>query len=325
MLIQNWLSKYSVFSRLMLGAVLICFTSCDYFSKRILAKPVVQVENIKFTAKSFSLALANQLKDLDALSAKDSKILSVYKEQLINEFVVSAIIELWFNENKLTLNKADVEKEIKAVASSYPSDSSFRESLSDAGLSFSEWTEKLETNLKKKKLFETLRGTASPITEPELQSFYNSNKSRYEQKELVMLSHILVSDENQAEIVAKLLKKQKFSDVAQKYSSAYHAETGNTYGWIEKGFSPELDKAFRLRAGDTFGPITSADGLHIFRVNDKKPFKIRSFTETRAEVLAEVTALREKALFAAWLDVQFKRYKIKKNKTVIDSIKVETQ
>lgn len=325
MLTQIWLSRPHFFSRILVAASLCGFSSCDYFSKRILAKPVVQVENIKYTAKDFSLALANQLKDLDALSAKDPKILSVYKDQLVNEFVVSSIVDLWFSENKLSLNKADIEKEIKAVASSYPSDSAFRESLSDSGLTFSEWTEKIKSQLKKKKLFETLRETAAPIAEAELLSYYTNNRSRYEQKEMVMLSHILVSDENQAEIIAKLLKKQKFTDVAQKYSSAYRIETGDSYGWIERGFSTELDKAFRLRVGDTFGPVTTPEGLHIFKVTERRPFKVRSFAEAHAEVLAEVTALREKALFAAWLDVQFRRYKVKKNKTVIESIKVETQ
>lgn len=322
---RNCSSNLSSLSWLVLASSLTIFSSCDYFSKRILAKPVVQVENLKYTAKDFSLALANRLKDLDALSAKDPKILGVYKEQLVNEFVVSSVIDLWFGEAKLALSQADIDKEIKAVASSYPTDSAFRESLSDSGQGFSEWTQKIEAQLKKKKLFETLRESASPITEPELQSYYASNKSRYEQKEMANLSHILVSDENQAEIILKLIKKQKFAEVAQKYSSAFRTETADTYGWIEKGFSPELDKAFRMRMGDTFGPITTPEGLHIFKVIEKKPFKVRSFTEARAEVTAEVTALREKALFASWLDVQFKRYKVKKNKTVIESIKVETQ
>ena len=325
MLTQNCLNNRAHWARVLLAALLLSLSSCDYFSKRILTKPVVQVENLKLTAKDFSLALASQLKDLDALSAKDPKILAVYKEQLVNEFVVSSIIEIWFSENKMSLNKEDVDKEVRAVAASYPSDSAFRESLSESGLSFQEWTEKIQNQLKKKKLFETLRSAAAPIAEAELQSYYSNNKGRYEQKEMVMLSHILVNEENLAEIVVKLLKRQKFSEVAQKYSSAYRTETGDTYGWIERGFSTELDKAFRLRPGDTFGPVKTQDGIHIFKINEHKPFKTRSFAEARNEVQAEVVALREKALFAAWLDVQFKRYKIKKNRTVIDSIKVETQ
>ena len=325
MLIRNCLNSRKLKTCALLASALLSLTSCDYFSKRILTKPVVQVEGLKLTAKDFSLALAGQLKDLDALAAKDPKILAVYKDQLINEFVVSSIVDLWFIENKLSLSPSEIDREIKAVSSSYPSDSAFRESLSDSGQGFLEWTEKIQIQLKKKKLFETLRATAAPITEAELLSFYNNNKNRYEQKEAVLLSHILVSEENQYEIVAKLLKRQKFQDVAQKYSSAYRPAGGDTYGWIERGFSTDLDKAFRLRPGDVFGPVKTADGIHAFKIVERKPFKTRSFAEARNEVVAEVTALREKALFAAWLDVQFKRYKVKKNRTVIDSIKVETQ
>ena len=68
-----------------------------------------------------------------------------------------------------------------------------------------------------------------------------------------------------------------------------------------------------------------ADGFHIFKLLERKPYKMKSFPEAKSEVVADVDSLREKALFASWLDTQFKRYRIKKNKAVLDSIKVETQ
>ena len=304
---------------------LLFFTSCDFFSKRILAKPVVQVENLKLTAQDFSEELANRLKDFDALSAKDPKILNVQKEQVVNDFIVASVIELWADETKVSVSKDELEAAIKKVSAAYPNDSSFREALSDAGLSFSDWTKKTEADLKKKKLFESLRKASPQITDTELLSYYNSNKTRYEQKEVVSFSHILVADENQADIVMKLLKKQKFSDVAKEYSSAWRPESQDAYGWIEKGYLVELDKGFKMRVGDLLGPVKMSDGIHIFKILEKKPYKIRTFAESKAEVQEDVSSLHEKALFASWLDVQFKRYKIKKNKAVLDSIKVETQ
>jgi parvulin-like peptidyl-prolyl isomerase len=305
--------------------LLLGLSSCDFFSRRILAKPVAQVENIKLNAKDFSSELANKLKDMDALAAKDSKVLAVHRDQIINDFIVSTIVDLWLTENKITITKDELESEIKSISSSYPTDSSFREALNEAGLTFADWSKKIEATVKKKKLFQYLKENAAPVAEDEYLSFYNNNKNLYEQKEGVLLSHIQVSDENQSEIILKLLKRQKFPDVAKQYSAAYRPDFGDSYGWIEKGFLIELDKSFKLPVGAVFGPVKIADSLHIFKVTEKKAFKIKTYVEAKQHVVNDVNSLRQKAQFATWLDAQFKKYSIKKNTAVIESIKVETQ
>jgi parvulin-like peptidyl-prolyl isomerase len=283
------------------------------------------VENKKLSAKDFSTELAARLKDFDALAAKDPRILSVQKDQVVNDFVIFAVIDLWFEENKIAVTKEELDAEIKKTTGSYPNDSSFREALGDAGTTFASWAKKTESSLKKRKLLDILKKNAPPVTDAELQNYYNSNKNRYEQKEVISLAHILVADENQAEIVLKLLKKQKFSDVAKEYSSAYRPDSQDNFGWIEKGYMLELDRGFKMAPGQTLGPVKMADGIHIFKLLEHKPYKIKSYAEAKNEVVADVASLREKALFASWLDTQFKRYSIKKNKAVLDSIKVETQ
>jgi parvulin-like peptidyl-prolyl isomerase len=123
----------------------------------------------------------------------------------------------------------------------------------------------------------------------------------------------------------KLLKKQKFAEVAKEYSSAYRPDSQDYFGWIEKGYMLELDRGFKMPSGQLLGPVKMEDGIHIFKILEHKPYKIKSYAEAKSEVMADVSSLREKALFASWLDSQFKRYSIKKNKAVLDSIKVETQ
>lgn len=326
MLTLTYSINFKKLLKLSLALVLVTgLSSCDFFSRRILTKPVAQVENIKLSAKDFSNELANKLKDMDALAAKDSKVVAVHRDQIINDFIVSTIVDLWLTENKISVTKEEVDAEIKSISSSYPTDSSFRESLNEAGLTFAEWSKKIESTVKKKKLFQYLKDHAAAVSEDEYLSFYNNNKNLYEQKEGVLLSHIQVSDENQSEIILKLLKRQKFSDVAKEYSSAYREDFGDSYGWIEKGFLIDLDKSFKLPVGAVFGPVKIADALHIFKVIEKKPFKIKSYAEAKPQVINDVNSLRQKAQFATWLDAQFKKYSIKKNTAVIESIKVETQ
>jgi len=55
MLIQNCSISSRLAGQLVLAALLFSLCSCDYFSKRILTKPIVQVEGLKLTAKDFYL------------------------------------------------------------------------------------------------------------------------------------------------------------------------------------------------------------------------------------------------------------------------------
>ncbi len=317
--LTNFLITFSVLPLLLL------LSSCNFITNKILTKPVAQVETLQLTAQDFSKELANKLKDLDALSAKDPKIIAFFKEQIVNDFVVAAFVSLWFAENKLSLSAAEIDKVVALIVSTYPSDADFRELLSESGLRYTEWVAKIATGLKKKKLVSLISKDQSKLSEAELLSFYNNNRANYEQSESLLLSHIQVSDLSEAEVVKKILTPQNFTDVAKKYSSAFNLESKDLYGWIEKGYSPEFERAFKLRVGESFGPVALSGGIHLFKVSKRRPFKILSFGEVRPQVLTEVMTLRETAKFKAWLDVQIKKYTVKKNMAMIDSVRIETR
>lgn len=325
MLTQAWSNNFLIFKSFIIILSLVVFSSCDFISNRIRAKPIVQIEKHQLSTQNFSKELATKLKKLDSLSAKDPKILSVYKEQIINDFIITSLVNLWYEENMISISKSDLDEEIRSIVSTYPSDSVFKELLITSELSYAEWVTKVESGLKKKKLLIILTKDSPQISEDELLSYYNENRSKYEQAESILLAHIVVTDNNQAEIIKKLLVKQRFTDVAKKYSPSFNSESQDVYGWVEKNYSLGLEKYFKLHPGEIFGPITLEDGMHIFKIIEKKPFKSKSFSEVRSQVLTEVLNLRETAKFYSWLDVQLKRYKVKKNVNVINSIYVETK
>lgn len=304
---------------------LIGLASCNFISNRILTKPVVRIDGAQLSAQELSVQLADRLKSFDALSAKDPKIVGFFKQQIINEFIVKTLVSTWCEQNGISVSKDELAAELKKTISTYPSDSDFRELLADSGQGYGEWASSIEFNLKKRKLIETLKKGSDKLNESELLSYYNNNRLKYEQPEAALLAHIQVEDLNQADIVKKLLVRGSFSDVAQKYSKAYNEESKDRYGWVERSYAGELEAAFKLRVGEVFGPITLSDGSHIFKILERRSHKTKTFSEMRPQVLAEVMALRETALFSSWLDVQIKKSNVKKNLSVIDSIRVETR
>jgi peptidyl-prolyl cis-trans isomerase C len=327
MLILSWLSN---FKRLVLTSLLLLFTltlsGCDFFSNQVLGQIVVSVGPHKMTTQDLSKALASKLKDLDALSAKDPKVINQFKEKIVADFIVESLMLLWFDEKNIALSSQDVEAEIKKLVGGYPDDVSFRESLSEEGISFSQWRSKIEIGLKRKKIFELLTSQMPSPTDSELESFFQSNKGRFMIKDAVLVTHIVVADENQAEIVKKLTKNQKFADLVKKFSMASDASLGGQFGWIERESMPsEFDHIYKARVGDIVGPLKLADGFHLFRIDQKRAARPRLFAETKEQVRSEVLALRETARFSAWLDEQIKRYKVMKNSVILDNLYIETR
>ena len=333
MLIQNWLnSLIHIILRLKSLAIAGFFvfacaslTSCDYFSNRVLSQTLVSVGSHKMSTQEFSKSLAAKLKNLDALSAKDPQVIRRFKENIVSDFVVESLMLLWFEEKDLSLPKKDLDAHVKSLIGDYPDDASFRESLSEEGLTYAKWEKKIETGLKRKMIFEQLVKDSPAPSEIELESYYQNNKIRYQQKEAVLLSHILVANENQAEIVKKLTKSQKFADLVKKFSMSSDANFGGQFGWVERDSQADFDRAFKARIGEILHPVKLSDGYHIFKVDEKRSQRVRQYTEVKDQVKSEVLALRETARFSAWLDEQIKRYKVYKNAAVLDSIYVETR
>ncbi|OFZ28505.1 MAG: hypothetical protein A2622_05255 [Bdellovibrionales bacterium RIFCSPHIGHO2_01_FULL_40_29] len=334
MLIQSWLSKFfrphrtaksPAWSGLFLFSVFILISGCDFFSNRVLNKTVVEVGPHRMTIQEFSKQLAAKLKNLDALSAKDPAILSKFKAKIISDFVVESLILIWFQEQKLTLTSEEVNAELKSLQSGYPDDKSFRLILSEESMAYSQWRKQIEQNLKRKKAFAHMNQNVTPPTEDELLSYFNNNKERYRQKEAVKLSHVLVLDENQAEIVKKLSRSQKFSEVIKKFSMSPDSAFGGEYGWVERDANDDLEKLFKMRAGEVSAPIKMPDGYHIFRIESRRGERQKTFNEVREQAKNDVIALRQTAKFSAWLDEQIKKYKVFKNVQALDSLYVETQ
>lgn len=333
---RSWLNKFS-FSSLVIKdpvksgffvsifVVLTFFSGCDFFSNRVLTKPVVEVGENRMTLQDFSKALAAKLKNLDALSAKDPQIISKFKEKIISDFVVESLISLWFDEQKLALSQDELEKELKELQAGYPDDKSFRLALSEEGIPYSQWRRRVEVGLKRKIAFKHINQNITLPSDEELLSYYNNNKDRYQQKESVQLSHVLVMDENQAEIVMKLTKTQKFDDIIKKFSMASDAAYGGNYGWIDQDSNEELDKVFKSKVGAIIGPVKMQDGFHLFRIEQRRTRRQKTFDEVKEQARNDVIALRQTAKFSAWLDEQIKRYKILKNAQAIDALYIETQ
>lgn len=314
-------------------------SGCDLFSFRVLYKPLIRVEssevNPGFAAKApptrelsvqeFSQQLANKLSQLDPLSAKDPQIVKTFKEKISADFIVDSLIEIWFESSKLTVSQSELESEAQSIIRNFPTDRAFREELAMLQMSYQSWIRGVEIGIKRKTLFKSLRTKIDQISEEELKSYYENNKSKYQQRESLLAKSVLVQDEAQAEVVIKLSKKRKFDELIAEYSKESPMPKDGFYGWVERDVSPDLDQLFINNKSEIIGPIQFNEGYRLFKIVQKRAARQKPFEEVREPVRNEVLALREAAQFSAWLDEQIKKHKIFKNTYAIDSLRVETR
>lgn len=323
-------SSYSKFFLTPLILTIMFFSmGCDLFSFRVLYKPLIVVEstdyNRELSVQEFSQQLADRLSVLNPLSAKDPQIVGKFKEKMTADFIVDSLIEIWFYESKLKIDKKDLDSAAQAIIRNYPDDKSFRQELAELEMSYQQWINKLELSLKRKALFADLQSKIDPLTESEMKSFYENNKSKYQQRESLQAKSILLKDEAQAEVIIKLSKHKKFEDLIEEYSLESPRSKDGIYGWVERDVSTELDQLFTNNKGEIIGPIYFNEGFRLFKIIQKRAARQKPYEDVKESIKKEVLSLREAARFSAWLDEQIKRHKILKNTYAIDSLRIETR
>jgi parvulin-like peptidyl-prolyl isomerase len=300
-------------------------SGCDFFSFSTKSKIVLQVEKRSMTLSQFSMALAHRLKELDPLSAKDPSVLKTFKTKVTTDFIVDALIEQWFADQKLSIDSKVLDDALAKTIAQFPSDKEFRDELASQNKSYQDWRRAIEIGLKRDVLFTRLRKEMSVPTNEELEAYYQENKLKYFQNESVNAESILLQDENQADVIKKLYKKTSFENLFKEYSLDRTTPQAMKYGWIERASGSPLEALFVSKKSELIGPIQVAEGYRLYKITQRKSAFQRQFSDVSQQVKAEVVALRESARFSAWLDEQIKKYKILRNTEAIDALVVETR
>lgn len=300
--------------------------SCDFARPSLGKKVVLDVNGKQMSAQEFAAELAYRLKDQDALSAKDPKLLAVMKSKIVEEFMVQTLTEAWAKENSVVVKAEDLDAQVLQVQKSYPDDPSFQQAVADEGLTFKAWRDRLHNTLLQKQVAAKVVQTVPPPTETEIQGYYTQNKPQFLIQESAQIRQIMVETESDAKALEVELKKGKrMADLAKKYSISPEAQEGGMVGWIEKGVSDIFESAFRMKQGQRSPVFKSSFGYHVFEVTGRKPARTKPFAEAKPEIKRILMEKREQALYLAWLEEQVRKARVFKDQAFIDALKVETK
>ncbi|MBX3020496.1 MAG: peptidyl-prolyl cis-trans isomerase [Bdellovibrionales bacterium] len=312
--------------RLFLLPAVLILSACNLSKPNMTQKVVVDVDGRQMTAQAFAQELAYRLKDQDALSAKDPKLVQITKARIVEDFIVQTMTESWAKEHGLIVKAEDLENEIKAVQKSYPDDLAFQQALAEEGTTFKAWKDRLADSVLQKRVARHLVEKITPPSEVEMQAYYQGHKPEFTVAESAQVRQILVAAESDARTMENELKRGvRMTDLAKKYSISPEGPQGGMVGWIEKGLTDVFEPAFRMKSGQRSPIIKSTFGYHIFEVAGRKPSRAKPYADVKDDIKRNLIEKKEQSAYLAWLEEQVRKSRVFKDQEFIDALKVETR
>ncbi|WP_447971987.1 peptidylprolyl isomerase [Nitrospira sp. Kam-Ns4a] len=159
------------------------------------------------------------------------------------------------------------------------------------------------------------------VSEPEMKRYYEEHLSRFMLPDEYRISQILLRrrrGQDQADlqsrardILAALRQGADFADLALRYSDGPQARQGGSLGFVRQGeLQPAIERAIaKLQPNQVSEPVETPEGLHIIRLEEKKPPQFRPFAEVKNEIKGLVFQQKTEDMYERWMrDLKNKAY-----------------
>ncbi|WP_059174216.1 peptidyl-prolyl cis-trans isomerase [Bacillus sp. FJAT-27445] len=209
---------------------------------------------------------------------------SRYGEDTLRELVDREVISQMAKKYKITVPKADVERELRMFQTAYGGASSLK------GEDVRKWKRQIELSL----LLEEILTKDAVVSETEMQRYYEKNKSLFDVQAAYHLSHIVVKTKEEANQAIKELEGGSgFETLARERSvDEFTAGEGGDLGFIQVGderFPSEyIQAAQKLKQDQWSSPIKAGQGYAIIKLHAKMEEKKYSFKEVKDEIRRQI-------------------------------------
>ncbi len=154
------------------------------------------------------------------------------------------------------------------------------------------------------------------VSDEEVLRFYQQHRDRFMLPPEVRISQILIAlnpgsemlavREKAQQVFALLKKGERFEELAARYSDGPEGRRGGSLGYIRPGdMLPQIQKAIeQLAPGSVTEPLASPIGMHIIRIDDRKPPQFRPYEEVKEDIRNVVYQLKTEEAYLEWIKEQ---------------------
>ena len=303
----------------------VLFTGCSFTQKN---EGIIKVNGQVITQKQFDkeldMALDNSMfksfgGSKNFVKSEENPMYNVFKEKVVNELIIRELLNEEIKKRNITASKDEIQEELKGVIDKVGSKEELNAILKQRGVSNKQLMKDLETQVKMKKLVDSIEKVE--VSDAEAKKFYDTNPDKFTHGEQVRASHILIatdlvgiirdiktknpdiSTNNLNAEVEKRMAAQKakaeailaevqanpdnFAKIAtQKSDDKGSAQRGGELGFFTKEVMvPEFSKAaFAMKPNTISGLVKTDYGYHIIKVTDRMEAGKTPFVKVKDEI-----------------------------------------
>lgn len=225
--------------------------------------------------------------DSQTLSAISDELLASLKNNITEQLVNSTLLYQYAEKQNINVTAADLDREVEEIKSSFSSEQEFNDALRKNNLTLNQLKDNLKRQIRIDKAVQNEYDKIN-ISDEEIVQYYEENKSAFFQPEKRQISHILVEDEEEAELLRNQLNEGliEFEQTAKDKSICPSAEQGGDLGYIMRGqMVPEFEEvAFSLEKGQLSSVVKTEYGYHILQCGDIQEEKQLTLDEARDSI-----------------------------------------
>jgi foldase protein PrsA len=214
-------------------------------------------------------------------------------EALVQQTMNTLIQQLWIEkeakEQGVTVSDADVERQLAATKrQSFRSEAAFQRFLKQSGMSQEDVLSRIRVQTLATNLQRKIQNSAAPVTDAQIQSYFDRNRSQFAVPERRDVEVILTRTQAQANTAKSAVQGgTSWAAAARQYSTdATSKATGGVLRGVSAGQQDRAfdQAAFTARKGEIVGPVKGQFGYYIVRVTTITPARQTPISEARAQI-----------------------------------------
>ncbi|MFP3902695.1 MAG: peptidyl-prolyl cis-trans isomerase [Armatimonadota bacterium] len=220
-----------------------------------------------------------------------------YGEQVLGDMIFRTMVDNAFEKAGLEITDEELTRAVEQDKQQAPNEQMWEQMLASRGMTPEEYQEEKKFRMKVQKLTQN----EIDVTDEKLKQFFEENRDRFQQPEMVEISEIIVSSQEEAQKIYSQLQGNPdlFGDLARQHSlSPQTRERGGKRGNIpvERLTPVALQSVVEdMSVGDVSGPEEISGNWYIIRLEGHTQAKQPSFEEVKDTVEEAYTMQNSKS------------------------------
>ena len=267
-------------------------------------KVVAVVNGAPLTARDLEEAVNNLIPRATFHGTMTEERRAEYQDRALEDLIA---FELQYQDavaRGIKPDSAQVKEQVQRVRDSFPSKAEFKAWLERASLTEAQMRGRIERRLTVLTARQKIITGPSRMSDQALKDYYDKNQTKFRQPETIRLWIASSKSESKAkDMMERVRKGEDFGDVAARMSEDGFRVKGGDIGYVHRGrIYPAVEEAaFKLKKGDTAGPLFAEGAWFIVKAGERRPERLVPFDEAKEKLRTELEKKNAADLEEQWL------------------------